>query len=212
MPTALQVRLIMPDTMGAGRAAAVASALPRVEVPYRMRFVILYVQFFLAIGTAVAAEISGILTEVHDGDTITLTNWRHTYRIRLVDIDATELTQTRGQDSRINLFHLCALKRAVAETAGEDRFGRTLATLTCADVNANAEMVRRKWAWVFVRFAPSNSPLFALEREARLEKRGPWAVDAPVPPWASRTQHIGLLEHIHWHVGRLNIRALTKYE
>ena len=102
------------------------------------------------------------------------------------DIDAPELAQERGKDSRTSIFHLCALKKATAETQGEDRFGRTLATVTCAGVNANAEQVRQGWAWVFVRYAPKDSPLFALEREARLSKRGLWADDAPIAPWEWR--------------------------
>jgi endonuclease YncB( thermonuclease family) len=94
---------------------------------------------------ASAAELSGIVTEVQDGDSLTLVNWQHTYRIRLVDIDAPELNQPRGKDSHASLFHLCALKRATAETSGEDRYGRTLARITCAGVDANAEQVRRGW-------------------------------------------------------------------
>lgn len=140
----------------------------------------------LSVGVVVAAEISGIVTEVQDGDTLTLVNWQYTYRIRLVDIDAPEIKQERGKDSRASLFHLCALRKATAETAGEDRYGRTLARVTCAGVDANAEQVRRGWAWVYVRYAPKDSPLFALERDARLERRGLWADDAPVAPWEWR--------------------------
>ncbi len=127
-------------------------------------------------------ELEGIVTEVQDGDTVTLVNLAATYKIRLLDIDAPELAQPRGKDSRAALFHLCALKRATAETAGEDRFGRTLARVTCAGVDANAEQVRRGWAWVFIRYAPKNSPLYSVEAEARAEKRGLWADPEPVPP------------------------------
>jgi len=74
----------------------------------------------------------------------------------------------------------------VAETAGEDRLGRTLARVTCAGVDANAEQVRRGWAWVFIRYAPKDSPLYRLEAEARADKRGLWADDEPVPPWGWR--------------------------
>ncbi|MDA0984018.1 MAG: thermonuclease family protein [Proteobacteria bacterium] len=140
----------------------------------------------LAPAASFAAELSGIVTEVHDGDTITLANWQHTYRIRLLDIDAPEMSQPRGRDSRAALFHLCALKQAVVETQGEDRFGRTLGRVTCAGVDANAEQVRAGWAWVFPRYAPKDSPLYAIEREARLEKRGLWTDDAPVAPWEWR--------------------------
>ncbi|OGS01249.1 MAG: hypothetical protein A3G41_05850 [Elusimicrobia bacterium RIFCSPLOWO2_12_FULL_59_9] len=147
---------------------------------------VLGLHLLLGACVGLAAEISGIVTDVHDGDTITLANAQYTYRIRLADIDAPELAQERGKDSRTALFHLCALKQATAETQGEDRFGRTLATVTCAGANANAEQVRRGWAWVFVRYAREDSPLYALERDARLDRRGLWADDAPVPPWEWR--------------------------
>ncbi len=150
--------------------------------------VLLGLQFVLWACLGFAAEIEGIVTDVHDGDTITLVNWQHTYRIRLTDIDAPELAQPRGKDSRASLFHLCALKRATAETAGEDRFGRTLARVTCAGMDANAEQMRRGWAWVFIRYAPKDSPLYAVEREARLGRIGLWADDAPMPPWEWRQQ------------------------
>lgn len=65
-----------------------------------MRLVILFVHLLFAVGSTFASEISGIVTDVHDGDTITLANWQHTYRIRLVDIDAPELAQPGGKDSR----------------------------------------------------------------------------------------------------------------
>lgn len=135
---------------------------------------------------AFAAELSGIVTEVQDGDSLTLVNWQHTYKIRLADIDAPEWRQEYGKDSRASLFHMCGLKKATAETKGEDRYGRTLARMTCAGVDANAEQVRRGWAWVYVQYAPKNSPLYSLEREARLEKRGLWVDDEPVPPWEWR--------------------------
>ncbi len=137
---------------------------------------------------AFAAELSGIVTEVHDGDSLTLVNWQATYKIRLADIDAPELKQEHGKDSRASLFHLCGLRKAIAETKGEDRYGRTLANVACAGVDANTEQVRRGWAWVFVRYAPKNSPLYALERDARLEKRGLWADDDPMPPWEWRRE------------------------
>jgi micrococcal nuclease len=132
---------------------------------------------------AVGAEISGIVTEVHDGDTLTLVNASRTYRIRLADIDAPELAQHSGQDARTSLSHLCALRHAVAETSGEDRYGRTLATVTCAGVNANSAQVRRGWAWVYRQYVPKASHLYNSEREARLERRGLWANDSAVPPW-----------------------------
>jgi endonuclease YncB( thermonuclease family) len=146
-----------------------------------MRKLILLAVFFSF--TVDAAELTGIVTEVQDGDSLTLVNWQATYKIRLADIDAPEWKQERGKDSRASLFHLCGLKKAKAETIGADRYGRTLARVTCAGVDANAEQVRRGWAWVFIRYAPRDSPLYRLEAEARSDKLGLWADDEPMPPW-----------------------------
>jgi endonuclease YncB( thermonuclease family) len=147
--------------------------------------ILLAVQIVTA-GFAFAADFSGLVTEVHDGDSITLASSHSVYRIRLVDIDAPELSQPRGMDSRASLRALCLLKIAAVETHGEDRFGRTLARVRCAGVDANAEQVRLGWAWVFERYTPKNSPLFAMERAARLDRRGLWADDAPMSPWEWR--------------------------
>jgi len=38
-------------------------------------------------------------------------------------------------------------------------------------------------AWVCVKYAPKDSPLFDLEQAARLGKRELWPNDAAVPPW-----------------------------
>ena len=93
-------------------------------------------------GSVTAAELTGIVTEVQDGDTLTLVNWQATYKVRLASIDAPEWRQAYGKDSRASLFHMCGLKLATADTRGEDRYGRTLATVTCAGIDANAEQVR----------------------------------------------------------------------
>src|SRR5687767_13378072 len=101
-----------------------------------MRAVTLLILAALTSAPIGAEEISGIVTEVRDGDSVTLVNWQHTYKLRLADIDAPEWKQKFGKDARASLFHTCALKRATAETVGEDRFGRTLARVTCAGVDA----------------------------------------------------------------------------
>ena len=71
----------------------------------------LLIALLFVTGAASAAEISGIVTEVQDGDSLTLVNWSATYKIRLADIDAPEWKQERGKDSRASLFHLCGLRK-----------------------------------------------------------------------------------------------------
>ena len=136
---------------------------------------------------ALSAELSGLVTEVQDGDTLTLVNWQATYKIRLADIDAPEWKQEYGKDSRASLFHMCGLKLATAETRGEDRYGRTLARMTCAGVDANAEQVSRGLAWAYTRYL-TDPQIRVIEEDARRSRRGLWQDEKPVPPWDWRKE------------------------
>jgi endonuclease YncB( thermonuclease family) len=120
---------------------------------------------------------------VHDGDTMTVLVERRQVRVRLTDIDAPELRQPFGTRSRQSLSYLCFGKVATLEVRGQDRFNRTLARVICAGADANAEQVRRGYAWTFVRYTRPDSPLIAIEREARAAQRGLWQDPAPVAPW-----------------------------
>jgi len=53
----------------------------------------------------------------------------------------------------------------------------------CDGVEANSEQVKRGMAWVFDRYAPRNSPLYGLQREAQATRRGLWSERHPVAPW-----------------------------
>ena len=55
-----------------------------------------------------AAKLDGLITEVHDGDSVALANLQQTC---LVDIDAPELSQAFGKDSRTSLREMCLLKQ-----------------------------------------------------------------------------------------------------
>jgi len=128
---------------------------------------------------------------VHDGDTLTILVERREVRVRLSDIDAPELRQPFGTRSRQSLSELCFGKPAVLAVRGQDRYRRTLARVTCAGTDANAEQVRRGYAWTFTRYARTDSPLHALESEARAARRGLWADAAPVAPWDWRRERVG---------------------
>ena len=123
---------------------------------------------------------------VHDGDTLTVLVERRQVKVRLTDIDAPELGQPFGMKSKQSLSELCFGKSAVLDVRGQDRYRRTIARVTCAGTDANAEQVRRGMAWTYTRYAPADSPLFALERGARAAQRGLWADGEPMPPWEWR--------------------------
>jgi len=134
------------------------------------------------------ADVLARVVAVHDGDTVTVVSDQHPLRVRLTDIDAPELGQPFGKRSKTALSELCFGKVAALDIRGRDRYGRTLAALKCDGVDANAQQVRRGYAWVFTRYAKADSPLYAMQRDARTARRGLWADRAPTPPWEWRRQ------------------------
>ena len=143
---------------------------------------------FITIGAAEAGELSGRVVRVHDGDTLTVLVSRKQIKVRLLDIDAPERKQAFGTRSRESLAELCHGKDARVEWEDKDRYGRTLGRVICAGVDVNAEQARRGMAWVYVRYAPKDSPLYAVQAEARAAKRGLWEHSNPVPPWVWRAK------------------------
>jgi len=68
-------------------------------------------------------------------------------------------------------------------TSGLDRYGRQIARVECAGKDAATHQVSTGMAWVFTRYAPADSPLYALQSRARSSGLGLWAYPSPVPPW-----------------------------
>ncbi|MGE3424984.1 MAG: thermonuclease family protein [Dehalococcoidia bacterium] len=83
---------------------------------------------------------------------------------------------------------MCHGKPARTDAQGEDPYGRTLGRVYCASADANVEQVRRSMAWVFERYAPKDSPLYALQEEARAAWRRLWQDAKPLPPWEWRSR------------------------
>lgn len=129
------------------------------------------------------AGLPSRVISVHDGDTLTVLIEQRQVRIRLTEIDAPELGQPFGTRSKQSLSELCFGKTAELDVRSRDRYGRTLAQVTCAGTDANAAQVRRGYAWTYTRYASRDSPLHALQLEARTVQRGLWGDPTPIPPW-----------------------------
>jgi len=111
--------------------------------------------------------------------------------VRLGDIDAPELRQAFGRRSRDSLAGMCSGVMARVLDQGLDCYGRTLRRVTCGVFDANSEQVRRGMAWVFVRYARKDSPLYELQSTARIEHRRLWSDAHPIAPWDWRqTQRV----------------------
>lgn len=125
---------------------------------------------------------------VIDGDTIDIAGTR----IRLEGIDAPEAGQTCqtsqgatwdcGTAATDEMVAMTRARPVDCHASGLDKYGRILATCYVAGVDVNAEMVRRGYAWAFVRYSKQ---YVALEAVARQAARGIWQGPA-VPAWDYR--------------------------
>jgi endonuclease YncB( thermonuclease family) len=152
-------------------------------VPDLSRSLALLLLPLLFAASPATADIRGKVVSIQDGDTLTVVIDRRQVKVRLTDIDAPELRQPFGTRSRQSLSEMCFGKVASLDVRGQDRYQRSLAQVTCDGKDANAEQVRRGYAWTYVRFARRDSALYSLEQEAKTARRGLWSDPAPVAPW-----------------------------
>ena len=120
-----------------------------------------------------AHAFTGKVVNVADGDTITVLRDRTLVKVRLLEIDAPEKAQAFGNKSKESLSEMCFDKAAELADKGKDRYGRTLARVTCDGVDANAEQFRRGMAWVYDRYV-TDKTLDAVQEEAKADRQGLW--------------------------------------
>ncbi len=137
---------------------------------------------------------------ISDGDTLTVLNEnKQQVKIRLAEIDAPEKGQPFSTQSKQSLSDLCFGKQAKITSRVKDRYGRTVAHVSCDGVDANSEQVSRGMAWVYRKYAKDHN-LYIYEQEAKRFKRGLWADKSPTPPWkwrkAARYAAIRLMHYV----------------
>lgn len=123
---------------------------------------------------------------IQDGDTLTVLIDQKPLRVRLAEIDAPEKAQPFGNRSRQSLAALCHQKPATVTTKATDRYGRTVAAVSCAGNDASTHQVASGMAWVYDRYASRATPLYALQDAARASRVGLWTDPDPIPPWIWR--------------------------
>jgi len=135
---------------------------------------------------AFAGELKGRVVGVTDGDTITVLHDNRTDTVRLVGIDAPEKRQPYGDRARRFTADLAFDRTVTVLTTGRDRNGRLLGEVVLPDGRSlNQELVRAGYAWWFRKYS-RDVTLARLEEEARQDRRGLWATEAPQAPWDYR--------------------------
>lgn len=150
------------------------------------------IRFFLALGLVFltveswAARVSGKVTSIHDGDTLTIQEpgQPRRSRVRLFGVDTPEVDfmgASQGESAILARDYLRALLPMGAEvelelsTQGQDRNGRYLAIVHFQGTDINAEMLRSGWASFYVIFPYDKDHIRTyseLSREAFEAKRG----------------------------------------
>jgi micrococcal nuclease len=145
-------------------------------------------------------QVAGKVIYVDDGDTvIVLLADNSKLKVRLASIDAPEVSHTNHETGRIGqpysdnskrfLESLVHGRQVIADCPEQDKYGRSICTLTVGGVNVNAEMVRNGWAWANTansgRYLRDRT-FVGLQEEARLARKGLWQGRQPVEPWEWR--------------------------
>lgn len=123
--------------------------------------------FALCAHGASAADITGRIVGISDGDTITVLDPSKTqHRIRVDGIDAPEKGQAFGQRSKESMSDLALGRDALAQCSKTDRYGRDVCKVLVGGADVGLEQVRRGLAWHFKRYAHEQSNVIDLKSRA----------------------------------------------
>ncbi len=143
-----------------------------------------------AAAAAQAAEIVGTVSHVSDGDSVWLkpASGGPALELRLEGIDAPEICQAWGRESRDALAREVLNRRVAARISGHDSYGRSLAILVRDGVNINRLQVMEGQAWSY-RYKHDRGPYVGPERVAIALNRGLHATAGAVLPREFRQTH-----------------------
>jgi endonuclease YncB( thermonuclease family) len=138
--------------------------------------------------SSVAAPHLWRVVGVQDGDTVTcLDESNQQQKIRLAGIDAPELGQDYGKESREALAAMVFGKTVEVYDQGRDENGRWIARVVVDGVDVNQQMLATGSAWHYTAIS-SDQALAALQSQAQAQKVGLWSQPDPIPPWQFRHQ------------------------
>lgn len=127
------------------------------------------------------------VTDVQDGDTITFIksindSKRIAVKGRLYGIDAPELQQEFGTESKNELRKLILNKEVYINESSIDMYGRSIVKIFLNEVYINEELVKNGFAWSYKEYNNNNTLLNTAEIEARSKRLGLWNTSSPIYP------------------------------
>tara|TARA_S200000501_G_scaffold161621_1_gene152370 strand:- start:238 stop:738 length:501 start_codon:yes stop_codon:yes gene_type:complete len=138
------------------------------------------------------AGVSGKVIKVIDGDTIyVLDNGNKTHKIRLAGIDAPEMSQPYGKESRSHLLELIYGKEVFIEAKKKDRYGRIIGTVYHDGIDVNLVQVKVGMAWWYEYYKDQQTSedrraYSTAYEQAKRNKVGLWIDPLAINPYAWR--------------------------
>lgn len=165
-----------------------------------------------AVGTQILVQeahagdnwIKGKVVSVSDGDTLTMLANGSKVTVRLLAIDAPEVTchgqhvsgcreegQRFGLQSKEYLSNSVLGETVEVRLNGEKTYDRQVGTVYYKSLDVNYALVQRGLAWHYKKFAkqqPSNEREMYAEAETTAQQQhlGIWSDASPIPPWQWR--------------------------
>jgi micrococcal nuclease len=143
-----------------------------------------------AFSFAHAASFQAMVSHVTDGDTVWVrpADGGQPQHVRIDGIDAPELCQPFGKESRDALSKFVLRKQVTVITQGADNYRRTIARLKIANDDVGAWMVSHGFAWSY-RFRRDPGPYAREEARARHAHAGLWSTAGAELPRDFRVRH-----------------------
>lgn len=136
--------------------------------------------------------LSGTVTAVHDGDTLSLETSSGHESIRLQGLDAPELAQAYGTTARLALSQSTLQQSVRVAYTQRDGYGRVLGQVwrtDCQDVNL--QLLQSGMAWFYKAYqcelgSARRSRYTLAESQAQAQRLGLWRQSQPEAPWVYR--------------------------
>lgn len=131
--------------------------------------------------------ITAYVSDVHDGDTITYIKTNKdkkkiVLKGRLYGIDAPELQQEFGNESKEYLSELILNQNIYIHEMSTDIYGRSIVKLFIDEIYINEALVRLGYAWSYKEYNNNNFILNEAETKARTNRLGLWNTSSPIYP------------------------------
>lgn len=155
------------------------------------KFLVTAISVLLISFPAVSELLTGTVIAVHDGDTLTLKSGDKERKIRLAGIDAPELSQTYGVESRNALREVVLNRDLKVETFKTDRYGRYVGKVSFDGQDINLTQVHSGMAWVYTSYLTEMSVVdkriyLNAESNSKSKGLGLWKTNEPIEPWVWR--------------------------